>query len=267
MTTLYDQAVPIINLPFYYINGGVLAYLTNAEVTLTAAICRDSTNTYDMNIGNFNGQVNQSAAANVTTTINCNVTGLNGLDTGSLGVSLVYYVYIVSDPVSGNPTGAIASLNLPSLGPLMPFGYSAYRLAGYFAVDGSRHIIPFAQYGINTERLIMYDGAVSVGTTVTEAAYTAVNLSSLIPLVNNTPVILQASISGTAGDTLSLQPGNATNAGVVIEAQVTAQATQQQVLVLAQNKLIMSVLSPTINYKNSGTDTIVLAVAGYWYTI
>lgn len=270
MTTLYDQAVPIVNLPFLYINGAIVSTVSahTSQLSLSSGIMRDSTNTYDMNIGNFNGQVNQSASANVATTINCATVGLNGIDVGALGVSKVYYVYVVSDPVSGNPSGAIVSLAAPSIGPLMPFGYSAFRHVGFAVTSSGSVFLAAYMTGVNSNRNFFYDAPISVGTTSTEASYTAIDLTKFVPLINNLPVYINASIDpGTAGDTLSLQPGAATGDAVVIYAPVISKTVQQQVIVLAQNTLISTVNSPTINYKNSGTDTIAILVGGFNFAI
>jgi hypothetical protein len=269
MTTLYDNAVPIVNLPFFYINGAITSTVAahTSQLSLSAGIMRDSTNTYDMNIGNYNGQTNQSASANVATTINCAVTGLNGLDTGTLGVSKVYYVYVISDPVSGNPSGAIVSLAASSVGPLMPFGYSAYRHVGFAVTSSGSVFLAAYMTGVNSNRNFFYDAPISVGTTATSASYAAIDLTKFVPLINNLPVYLSASINGTAGDTLKLQPGAATGDAVTIEAQINSQAVIQQVLVLAQTTAISTVPSPTINYKNSGTDTIAILVGGFNFAI
>jgi hypothetical protein len=269
MTQIYDQAVPIVNLPFLYINGAIVSTVSahTSQLSLSAGIMRDSSNTYDMNIGNFNGQTNSSAAANVATTINCAVNGFNGLDTGTLGVSKVYYIYVISDPVSGNTTGAVASLAAPSVGPLMPFGYSAYRHVGFAVTSSGSVFLAAYMTGVNSNRNFFYDAPISVGTTATEAAYTAIDLTKFVPLVNNLPVYLNVSFSGTANDVLHLQPGGATGDAITITAQVTSQAITQQVLVLAQNTTISTVLSPTINYKNSGTDTIAILVGGFNFAI
>jgi hypothetical protein len=269
MTQIYDQAVPIVNLPFFYVNGAIVSTVSahTSQLSLSAGICRDSSNTYDMNIGNFNGQTNISAAANVATTINCAVNGFNGLDTGSLGASKVYYIYVISDPVSGNPTGAIASLAAPSVGPLMPFGYSAFRHVDFAVTSSGSVFLAAYTSGINSNRNFFYDAPISVGTTATEAAYTAIDLTKFVPLINNLPVYLNVSFSGTANDVLHLQPGAATGDAITITAQVTSQAITQQVLVLAQNTAISTVQSPTINYKNSGTDTIAILVGGFNFAI
>jgi hypothetical protein len=269
MTQIYDQAVPIVNLPFLYINGAIASTISahTSQLSLSAGIMRDSSNTYDMNIGNFNGQTNSSAPTNVATTINCAVTGFNGLDTGTLGVSKVYYIYVISDPVSGNPSGAIVSLAAPSVGPLMPFGYSAFRHVGFAVTSSGSVFLSAYTTGINSNRNFFYDAPISVGTTASEASYTAIDLTKFVPLINNLPVYLNVSINGTAADTLKLQPGNATGDAVTIEAAVTSQATTAQVLVLAQTTAISTVPSPTINYKNSGTDTIAILVGGFNFAI
>lgn len=272
MTTNYDNyAVPIINLPFYYITGGQISADATSPTTVVdvaACQCRDSTNTYDMILGNFNGETNESATANTVTLINSAVVGLNGIDTGTLGVSKVYNVFVVSDPVSGNPSGAMISLNAPSVGPLMPYGYSAFRHIGYVVTGSGSTFLLSYNSGNRDARIFWYDAPISVGTTASEAAYTAINLTKFVPLVNNIPVYLNASIiGGTAGDTLKLQPGNGTGDAVTIVAAATTYAFQQQVLVIAQNTTISSVLSPTINYKNSGTDTVAILVSGFQYYI
>lgn len=269
MTTLYDNAVPIVNLPFFYINGAIVSTIAahTSQLSLSAGIMRDSTNTYDMNIGNFNGQVNQTATANVATIIDCTVNGLNGLDTGSLGVSKVYYIYVISDPVSGLPSGAMASLAAPSVGPLMPFGYSVYRHVDFAVTSSGSVFLAAYTTGINATRQFFYDAPISVGTTASSASYAAIDLTKFVPLINNIPVWLNVSVTGTAGDTVKLQPGNATGDAVTIEAQVNSQAAVQQVLVLAQTTAISTVPSPTINYKNSGTDTVAILVDGFQFVI
>jgi hypothetical protein len=234
----------------------------NTILDISSGICRDQTDTYDLNIGNYNA-FQQQPVANSVTKINAAVNGINGLDTGSLGASHVYYVYVVGDPVSANQTGAMISLAAPSIGPLMPFGYSAFRHIGYVVTDGSMHFLKGYNAGGRDVRVYMYDAPISVGTTSSEAAYTAIALTNFVPAVDNLLVYLNVSFSGTAADTLELQPGNATGDAIVIEAAVTSQAVKQQVAVLSQ--LVAGV--PTINYKNSGTDTIAITVGGFQYSV
>ena len=263
------QVVPFLTQKFLYINECKIsndATTPNTVLDVSAGICRDQSDTFDLNLGNYDN-FKQTPTANSVTLLNAAVNGINGLDTGSLAASTVYYVYVVADPVSANQTGVILSLAAPSVGPLMPFGYSAFRHIGYAVTDSSMHFLLAYHAGNNNTRKFVYDAPISVGTTSTEAAYTAVNLTKFVPLVNNIPVYFNATINGTAADTLKLQPGAASGDAVTIVAAVTSQTLEQQVMVLAQNTLISSVLSPTINYKNSGTDTITIAVGGFDYYI
>lgn len=268
MTTLYENAVPIVNLPFFYINGAVLkndATTPNTVLNLSAGIMRDNTNTYDMNIGNYNGQVNPNASANVSTSINCAVNGLNGLDTGSLGVSKVYYIYVVSDPVSGMPSGAIASLAAPSVGPLMPFGYSAYRHVAYAVTDSSSHFLLFWQSGQNSSRLFTYDAPISVGTTNASATYADIDLTKFVPLVDNTPVsIAYDFVPNADGDSFEMHGANSTGDQVSIIAPTAAKHVGANAIVLAQTKSA----KPQISYKTAAAiGSLALLVAGFYFNI
>ncbi len=272
MPQVYDNAVPITVLEqgLYYINGAVIsndATTPNTILDISAGIMRDASNTYDLNLGNYNGQVNPNPPANFVSKINSALLGLGGIDTGTVAANTLYKIYVVADPVSGLPSGCIMSLALPSVGPLLPFGYSVYRHIGYWPTDGSANFLLGYSFGTRSSRSFTYDAPISVGTTASSASYAAINLTKFVPLVNNTPVLLNVSLTGTAADTMNLQPGNATGDAVIIEAQVTSQAIKAQVTVLAQNTTISMVLSPTINYKNSGTDTITVAVGGFSYVI
>lgn len=269
MASINPQAVPFLPQKYLQINECKIsnhAATASTSLDISAGICRDQSDTYDLNLGNYNN-FQYTPTANSVTVLNAANNGINGLDTGSIAASKVYYIYVIADPVQGNQTGVMASLAAPSVGPLMPFGYSAYRHIGYWATSSGSVFLLGYNAGNNNARIFMYDAPISVGTTATSASYAAVDLTKFVPLVNNLPVYINASISGTAGDTLALQPGNATGDAVVIEAQVNSQAVKQQALVLAQNTAISTVQSPTINYKNSGTDTILLLVGGYQYYI
>lgn len=234
----------------------------STKLDVSSGLCRDQSDVYDLNLGNYDGFL-QQPTANAVTVINAAVNGINGLDTGSLGASHVYYVYVVADPVSANQTGCMVSLAAPSVGPLMPFGYSAYRHIGYVVTGGGSTFLKAYNVGGRDVRTYMYDAPISVGTTSSEVSYTAIALTNFVPAVDNLLVYLNVSASGTAGDTVSLQPGNATGDAVIIEMQVNSQAVKQQVAVLSQ--LVAGV--PTINYKNSGTDTIAITVGGFQYSV
>lgn len=263
------NAVPFLVQKFLYINELKItnnATTPNTVLDVSAGICRDQTDTYDLNLGNYDG-LSSSAASNVSTSVNGAINGVNGLDTGVLVLSKVYNVYVIADTVSANPTALMLSLAAPAVGPLMPFGYSAYRHIGYAVTDASVHFLKAYQAGNNNARKFVYDAPISVGTTASSASYAAIDLTKFVPLVNNLPVYFNISLTGAPADTMNMQPGAATGDAIILEAAVNAQAVKAQVMVLAQTTAISTVPSPTVNYKNSGTDTITVAVGAFDYYI
>lgn len=259
-----SQLDPIVNLPLLYINGFAIsnnATTPNTKIDIAAGQCRDSNNIIDMVLGDFLNEGNPFLASSVTT-LNAAVVGINGIDTGSLGVSKVYAVYVIGDSSNKNQAGSILSLNQTT--PALPTGYDSYRKIGYMTTDSSSHfLLGYWSAATNGVRSFYYDAPISVGTTASSASYAAIDLTKFVPLVNNIPVWLNVSLSGTANDTLKLQPGAATGDAITITQVATGQAQTSQVRVLAQNTAISTVQSPTINYKNSGTDTVLISVAGY----
>jgi hypothetical protein len=241
----------------YYINGfGIFndATTPNTLLDIAPGSCLDSTGTFQLN-------------NNATIVINSAINGLNGLDTGAIAASTVYAVYVVWDPVTFQPTGAMISLSLTR--PLMPFGYNAFLLIGYVVTDSSKNFLKgYWTAGNSSVRWFYFDAFQATAVTAgASATYANVNLITLVPNVANTPVLTATAFTaGAAGDTLSLQAGNATGAQAIITAQITTHAINSLNIILAQPVSITSVISPVINYKVSGTDTVAVDVAGYqWF--
>lgn len=57
-----------------------------------------------------------------TLVMNAATTGIGGLDTGTLGLNALYYVYLVAN--TSNVVGLVASLNAPNVGPT---GFAQYK--------------------------------------------------------------------------------------------------------------------------------------------
>ena len=245
----------------YYINGFRIfndATTPNTLLDITGGSCLDSTGTYQL-------------STNTNTVINAAINGLNGLDTGTFAASKVYAVYMVWDPVTFNPTGAMISLS--NVTPLMPFGYSAFLLIGYATTDASIHFLPGYWTAGNTSlRTFTYDALQATPITAgTSTTYANVNLITLVPNNNNFPVsVFTNYAANAAGNTLSLQGGLSTGAQVIITGSVVAGTAHTTALntVLAQSVVISTVLSPVINYKvSSGSDSVAIDVAGYTWRV
>jgi len=243
--------------PFAFINGlGISNNATtpNTKLDIAAGSTLDSTGTFQL-------------TSTATITINAANSGLNGLDTGTFAASKVYAVFLVADPVTLQPIGAMLSLSYTA--PLMPFGYSAFALLGFATTDSSVHFLKgYWTDTDSTTRIFMYDAPIAclTGGVATTYGTGGIALTAFVPAINNLPVYINADLipGNAAGDTLKFQPGNGTGDAITITGQVTTVHITPQVLVLSQ--LVTGV--PTINYKvtNAG-DTAAAAVGGYIFTL
>src|SRR5271166_3374895 len=100
-----SQNQQIVFSPNLYANQMVLAYGSATTLTVTAGQVRDSLNVADL-------------ITTATLTINCALNGYNGLDTGALANSTMYYLFAIGDSSLTHPTGFIVSLS--STTPLLP---------------------------------------------------------------------------------------------------------------------------------------------------
>jgi hypothetical protein len=262
------QLDPIINQPFLYVNGLLVsndATTPNTVLDIAAGQCRDSNNVIDMILGDF---LNEGYGTdNSSTSLNAAVNGLNGLDTGSLAASTMYGVYIIADSSGKHATGAILSANQTT--PALPFGYDSYRRIAFWPTDSSSHFLLgyYSVGGVGTAvRTFFYDAPQATAVTAgAETSATNVNLIKFVPNFNNFPVWMYTSyVPATAGNALSMQPGNGTGFPVVITGQVATKAVTTNSLILAQSVVISTVSSPVINYKvSNSSDTAAIDVVGF----
>lgn len=246
--------VPIVNLGMLYVNG--LEITNNGTspdeiINIAAGQCRDSTNVFDMVLSS------SVAVSNL-------LSGVGGLDTGTVAASKVYAVYLISDPISGIATAGILSLSQSQ--PLMPFGYSAFRKIGYAVTDATSDFLLMKISGNNNYRWLNYD--VPAATAVTagnSATYAAVTLTALVPAVASCPVMIESNwTANAAADTMALQGFGATGDTVKYIAGVAGATAHTLVRDYVQSELDSGV--PKINYKVSA-GTVAINVAGFQYFI
>ncbi len=258
----YEQ---IVNGGLLYINGMVQsndATTPNTVLDVSPGICRDSTNSFDINLGNYLG-ANPNIDADQVTSINAAANGVNGLDEGTFAADTLYNVFVIGDIRGYNSPACLLST---SSTPLLPFGYGMYRLIGYAATDASIHFLKMYVAGNNNARVLAYDAPQATAVTAGNAtSFTAVDLSAFVPAVDNTPVsIAYAFTPGAASRVLNLTPGNGVGDAWTITGQVTS-------VVISGNASLMAKVSsgvPEIDYKvtNAG-DAVALNVAGFEYFI
>lgn len=241
-------------IPFYANGLGISNNATtpNTKLNIATGNTLDSTGTF---------QISLDSAAVIDATTN----GLNGLDTGSLAASKVYAVFLVADPVNLQAAGCMISLSYTA--PLLPSGYSAFALIGYVVTDASIHFLPgYWTAGNGSSRLFMYDAPQATAITAgTATSYTAIDLSTLVPTVDNLPVWVASALTPDAASrTLKLQPTGATGDAITITGQVAA-------VVVSSNNLVLAKLSsslPKISYKVSNASAAAaINVAGFQFFI
>lgn len=260
--------VPIVNLPYLSINDIKItnhATAPDTKLNVGPGLCRDQTNAFDINMGNAGG-VYGGIDADTTTVLDVDVNGINGLDTGTLAASTLYHVYAVADFQTANTTGVIASLAVPTIGPLMPAGYNLFRHIGYFVSDSSADILLAYIGGNNNSRVLVFDAPQATAITAGNATtYTDIVLTTLVPAIENTPVIITSAFTpGAASRTLNMQPVNTTGDAVTITGQVTSVIVTTQSLIMAR----LETGAPKIAYKvaNAG-DAAAINVAGFYFYI
>ncbi len=223
----------------------------NTKIDVGTGICRDSTDVYDI--------INSAAV-----TIDTGVVGLNGIDTGVLQASKVYYVLLVGDPILGGTTGAMVSLS--STAPVLPFNYSVFRVIGYMVTDSSVHFLKCYNSGNMNARVFTFDSPQATSVTAgTSATYASIDLSALIPVdADNIPVLFRANwTANAAADTLNMHGGNMTGDEWTAIAPVAGSTAHTVVFGQVLSQLVAGV--PTVQYKVSAIGGVAINVVGFNY--
>jgi hypothetical protein len=134
--------IPIVNLGNLYIQNLGLTYSSTTALILGSGQARDASDVNDIVL---------SSAASVSVSSN----GANGLDTGTIAASTLYYVYVIGS--SNNLASSAGLLSLSASAPLLPYNYDMYRRVGAISTDSSSHIRPFTQTGKGNARTMWYD--------------------------------------------------------------------------------------------------------------
>ena len=244
-----NRAVPIVNLPFLYLEN--LFFTCGASsVFISTGQCRDSSNAYDM-------------VLNAPIAINAAVNGVNGLDQGVLAYDTMYFIVLISDPVTLLPTAA--RLTTAPTNPLMPFGYSAFRVIGAcgstFAATAPTPpaLLNLRCVSGEVSREHFYLNSVNALTAGAAVIATNVSLVGKVPALSDTgfvPVDFQVHLSAPgAGVYVNLWPPGAQGAPCV---KVSAEEGFARVLCRT------GTVTPTgVAYAMNGAGTVNLDILGF----
>lgn len=253
MTTISS---PVVQLPIPQIYNLVPTWVSNTSLTVSAGYAWDSTFTYSLTVPS-------------TLTLDATTVGANGLDTGSLGASKWYYLYVIGDATGFNTPKLLLSLSATA--PYMPAGtsesttYNIMRLIGIWPTDSSSHLINATVVGKSNDRTLYYDTKIAALTAGTSATYAAVDLSASVPPIAFTPVTFNSQFTpNAAADVASLRPtGSSATSDLTITGVVAAKAQGGQIKLLSN--LASSVAK--IDYLVTASGSLTLAVLSFDYYI
>lgn len=243
--------IPAVNAAYLNVSNLEITILGDETLSVAAGSARNSSNLNDI-------------VLDAAVTVSNLVSGINGIDTGTVTASKVYALYLVGDSTQNSATGAMLSLNQTS--PQLPGDYDMYRKIGYVVTDGSSDFYMGYFYGSANDRMFVYDAPIATAVTAgNSATYAAVTLTTLVPSQQNVPVLFELDwTANAAADTLELQPFSATGDTYRAIAGV-AGATAHTILyptVMAQ----LDSGAPKVNYKVSA-GTVAIDVSGFSYSI
>jgi len=120
-----DDSSAIIMLPFGYWFGLHVSYVSTTMINMALGAALDSNNLYNIYSGSND--------------LDTSVTGINGIDTGTVDPNSQYYIYNIGDSTQVNPGRVTASLSPVS--PTLTSPYDTFRGIGSFQTDGSSRVI------------------------------------------------------------------------------------------------------------------------------
>ncbi len=263
-----EQSSPVINLPFKYIDGLVVsndATTPDTLINISAGRARDSDDIMDITVGIANENlIGNTVAAPLV--INSALSGVGGLDAGTIVVNRLYAVYVIASSHYFKPVVGLISLASNAL-PNLPFNYDSFRLIGYVATDASADfILGFMSLNGANRRWDYADvSAQTVLSAGASAAFANVIVSNFVPNKENVITRLETDfVANAADDTLELTKfGIATT--MVTQRAAVAGATANTV---GQAEVLagLDAGTATVDYKVSA-GSVNIFVSGYEFSV
>lgn len=211
-----DNAFHLLNPPILSASGSTapLCGATGLRIVNNSSAPNTSV---DITIGNVVMLTSAGAAinrSNASVTINFQVNGANGLDTGTIANTSFYYIWMIDN---GAAPAGLASLS--STAPTLPAGYTYKCRMAAIPTNGSAHLLSFITTGTRTTLLTSSTVTGVAGTCV--SAFAAVAWTSQVP-----PTATQFLGSVLVAPTFQAYIARATTGAIVAGSQnVAAQTT------------------------------------------
>ena len=262
------QSTPVVNGGIKYVYGLQMSYTSATTITVQPGRARDQFNVNDIVVGYApNVAASQTGEATippypagVPTVVSVAFNGVGGLDTGTVAANTFYAVYAIGDTFNNNPGSIILSTNGTT--PQYPMGYNCSRRIGYILTDASSHVLNFWQYGNGGSRDMYYDVGIAAPTTTGSTAYAAIALGASVPPIVAEVIMKVAYTPASATNIASFLPfGSTATPGIKVFGYGVAAAQQGMLEILTE---LNTTPAAAFQYKTtSGSDTLVLTVAGY----
>jgi hypothetical protein len=189
---------------FPYMYGAHITWVSATTLRVQPALCRNSTNLVDINLGNYF----ETGATN--TTVDAETNGANGLDTGSLANNTWYALFIIGSSTNSATPSLLLSASVSS--PLLPDGFDCFRRIGWARTNGSAEILKFLQTGSGGKEYYQWDVPINVLSAGSSATFATVSLASAVP-PQTTPVHINISYTpAAAANTASIRPSGSSAA-------------------------------------------------------
>ena len=236
--------------PNLYADHCELAWASTTTLTVASGAVRDSLNMLDINVAS-------------TLTLNSALSGLGGLDTGTVANTTVYFVFIVADTQGFNAPALLMSTS--STAPVMPYGYSALRRIGRVRTDGSAHFLKFYAEGTGLQRFIQFDTPLSILSGGSSTTFAAVDTLLGVANSSTVPVYLDVTYTpNTAASVASIRPtgSSAASLSCPVELKGNVSAVSFKLPMIKVLPLVSSGTS-SIDYLVTASDSLSLSVAAF----
>lgn len=175
---------------------------TDHDIDIAAGVCRSDDNTDELALAaTLTKQIDASWAVG---------TNQGGLDTGSVGNTTWYYVWLIKR----SDTGVVDALfSTSKTAPTMPTNYDLKRLIGMVKTNGSANIIAYKQVG---DEWTWTAGPVTDSTTAATTTSQSITLPSVPPIAGVKALLNVYGYTTGAGSTLWVRDLSVTDASVVL---------------------------------------------------
>lgn len=203
---------------------------------------------------------NQIVLSSINLTVDNLVSGANGLDTGSVANSTMYFYWVVYNPSTTTTAGLMSA---SSSSPTMPSGYTYKGLVGACATDGTADNYVIEQYN---DLVYFAQQTVTLLSAGTATSYTSFTYNSYAPALVSQIHLSGYIDSNSVSETnyaLFIAQDSTDSAGVYL----TGHWNGSSLVPYSYGNLWMPVVdsSGTLYYKNQGTGLSTIRLGGWRY--